>query len=1214
MGKIDLSRHGVVEAHAGTGKTWTIINELVLPMLTGQGCRQASISEIMLVTYTEKAAGELKKRIREALEKRIEETGDKPENAPLRNHLQRCLNDLHEALIGTIHSVCLRLLQSYPFETGMQFTSEMVDDRMGLEACLRESIREDWPEWGVDISQFAGAADFEGDWGIVARIVNTAQECLDPDTVLCADSLAPGRDLDAIESDIRRKKELVARVIGIIREKIIPVERLVKDPAGLDQPRIDYLNEIFSLWKGVLGKGTFSYKGEIAGKGRRGPDFLSNKLVKGNASGVKQNPLIKEACQAYSDVCGSDELKQWAEIANPVAELLLAVTLKAVPEVCCRWREKKRREGLISYQDMLRLTYDAVRENAQFRTLLRSKIRYAIIDEFQDTSVLQWEIFRRLFVDESKDEFSPRIFIVGDPKQSIYSFQNAVVESYLDARESILGLPKDSGELISLKYNYRSLPDLVDGYNRIFTRGEGFFLSERISYDTKNQVCIPKRECCPEKIPQELNKPVRIVPLWGASAQRIQRYAGYVSSVIRSLKGLEIPIPEGDRWGKIKLDFNHFAVIAESHSLADRFLGILLDNGIPAAKYKQEGVFSSSMAVEFRALLSAINSDESSTSEKLKALLTVFFNYAPGEIDPDRDLSIGGPVSTLFREWKDLLERRAFSQLFRSILVRTRVQERLIRLFDGDRRLSDLRQVMDYSLEYLIRKQGSPGELIEHLANLERGTEDPGRDQNLHAKESDRGKVQVMTMHAAKGLEFPVCFIVTSGSKDFRGIIRKWTQNIGGNDGICRNLLHVMPVVSERELQRTPEAEEKEEIAKQQQIQERRRLLYVALTRPKALLYIPMYLKSPADNGTPWKNCELPSRAADRDLTPVLQELADECCVDENSPVQICMPVYTGTGTETDGGGLVSGEKDIDLEAKLSDAERRVSEALVKLNLVGRRRIQTSYSALAHGHQESSDLGGRRTPDDDSIFSIIEEKPDALSSLLLPAGKHTGSALHEILEEAISHKGGIGWASDGEIPGFLKEKAIEILRFYGIAADKPGEDGSKVIEHALILVRRALSSIYSVPEFGDICLSNLGTTDMRAEAEFHLGAYPHWVLGYMDLVFRVKNTDGSYRYFVLDWKSNWLPDYDKASIESSVMESRYDLQAKVYCHGLHSWLGGLLGADYDPSRNLGGAVYVYLRGLEQERGNPVWFYKAEPESDTLFVKKEIEKFGGQRIS
>ena len=68
-----------------------------------------------------------------------------------------------------------------------------------------------------------------------------------------------------------------------------------------------------------------------------------------------------------------------------------------------------------------------------------------------------------------------------------------------------------------------------------------------------------------------------------------------------------------------------------------------------------------------------------------------------------------------------------------------------------------------------------------------------------------------------------------------------------------------------------------------------------------------MYLKSTADNG-PWKNCELPSRAADKDLTPVLQELADECCADENSPVQICMPVYTGTGTETDGGGWYQGK------------------------------------------------------------------------------------------------------------------------------------------------------------------------------------------------------------------------------------------------------------------------------------------------------------------
>ena len=209
----------------------------------------------------------------------------------------------------------------------------------------------------------------------------------------------------------------------------------------------------------------------------------------------------------------------------------------------------------------------------------------------------------------------------------------------------------------------------------------------------------------------------------------------------------------------------------------------------------------------------------------------------------------------------------------------------------------------------------------------------------------------------------------------------------------------------------------------------------------------------------------------------------------------------------------------------------------LKLNLAGRRRIQTSYSVamVIRSHQTLA----AAVPDDDSIL-YYRKKPDALLSLLY-LQENTGSALHEILERR-SH---IRAVSDGHqtvrFLVFLK-KAIEFC-FYGIAATSPAKMDQSY-EHALELVRRALSSTYSVPEFGDICLSKLGTTDMRVEAEFHLGVYPHWVIGYMDQI-PVKNTDSSYRYFVLDWKSNWLPDYDKASIESSVIESRIFRQKSI---------------------------------------------------------------------
>ena len=131
--EIDLNRHGVIEAHAGTGKTYTI-TRLVLRILEQCICedngrsRFIDLRGLLLVTYTEKAAGELKKRIREGLEERI---ASLPAGDDVREHLENCLNTMHEALIGTIHAVCLRLLRVWPFETGIHFDSSIADDVQG---------------------------------------------------------------------------------------------------------------------------------------------------------------------------------------------------------------------------------------------------------------------------------------------------------------------------------------------------------------------------------------------------------------------------------------------------------------------------------------------------------------------------------------------------------------------------------------------------------------------------------------------------------------------------------------------------------------------------------------------------------------------------------------------------------------------------------------------------------------------------------------------------------------------------------------------------------------------------------------------------------------------------------------------------------------------------------------------------------------------------
>ena len=142
--RIGLDRHGIVEAHAGTGKTYTLVR-LVLRMLSepmphGRGGRP-DLRNLLLVTYTEKAAGELKERIRKELVKAVR---DLPESDDLRLHLQGNLDNLEEAWIGTIHGVCQRILKNYPFETRLPFATEMKDDAEGSATMLRTAMRGGW--------------------------------------------------------------------------------------------------------------------------------------------------------------------------------------------------------------------------------------------------------------------------------------------------------------------------------------------------------------------------------------------------------------------------------------------------------------------------------------------------------------------------------------------------------------------------------------------------------------------------------------------------------------------------------------------------------------------------------------------------------------------------------------------------------------------------------------------------------------------------------------------------------------------------------------------------------------------------------------------------------------------------------------------------------------------------------------------------------------
>jgi exodeoxyribonuclease V beta subunit len=1051
---IDLSRHGIIEAHAGTGKTYTIVG-LALRMLERTvnrgkgGDRYVHLRDVLLVTYTEKAAGELKKRIRDGLAARVIElraSGD----SGLAGHLETCLNNMHEAFIGTIHSVCLRLLQTWPFETGAHFnTAQLEDDAEGAEAALRASMRTDWEDAAAGLPQGLAAMERGGarlEKKHTALITQTALE------IMANDGAEPSAA-----------------------------------PAG-NSALYDFVN--------------------------RAAKFLAD-----------------------------------------------------------RYGAYKREKGLVSYDDMLRLTRDAVySENSEMLKRLRKKLRYGIIDEFQDTSPVQWSIFQKIFLDGG----DAKIYIVGDPKQSIYSFQGADINSYISAKGAIAAL---GGAVYRLVNNYRSLPGMIDGYNAILCGGgdEDWFLFGNgggISYKAADAACPPPRRAPPRPL---AHRAIQAVKLDRENEPENQSaMAEAACAAIKKLLGTTISIPKGPQWEELTLNYGDFAVIIETHSMTAPFIEAFRKRGIPCVKYKMAGIFKSAMARDIIALLSAI-AKRHSRPRRAAALLTHFFNKEPGTITPGADTDYcqnpncdgdGLCAAHALDAWGKLADRQLWAQLFRNIIEKTGIRRRLIRLIDGERMLADLRQVTDYCVERLYSQNSSLDRLIKHLARMYDGEEGARGDKNLHTLATEKSSVKILTMHAAKGLEFPVVFLMNrnsaktpNGPNVLRWVDtdkkRRFTPYISVSDlreGKGKNQRDSEPLASYTE----------------SAARERRRLLYVAMTRPQAMLFAPM-------------------REGDGCLTPRLYKLL----TDGNPNVEIfngeawdvCANQASGSAGDADSTQLddipaLSLQRFISVETSYSQISRELKKA-------PRTEDDDGGDVVLSDEYHAEDIG--INTDGINIDTDINVNNDALR--LLPGGRATGDALHKAIEKLMRSDNVNAVINDGNALDNIVEQC---LKSGGIFNMPSTIDPAAAVKQAASFIKTALTLPYPTPDGkSSINLSALPRADRVPEMEFLLSRRPgdgilpaaidapRRIRGFIDLAFRLKNEKcpaHPYRYYIADWKSDSLESYDPEALRLYCADRHYTLQSQIYTLALERYLSGILGNRYNREQHIGGSLYVFLRG------------------------------------
>ena len=1134
--------HVVIEASAGTGKTYTLEHLVVDLLLTDR----VEVDRILVVTFTEKGTEELRERVRSKL-RRLAAGPAAGEEAgwTLDEEARRALADaavrFDAATISTIHGFCQRVLTEHSFAHRRLFEQRLVDGRemvargfrtvIGRQLGARGALREQLLAW-----------------------------------------LRQGNELGRLE-------KLVAEAV---RQRGVLTPRW--DPAALRAAALAFLDACDDE---LLGRALAAAGGSSQRRGERDPRPLIATLASADES-ESLGEQLREWGRKKVTVDGKED-RLWSQLRRGLGQLArsesgagraaaaldtlrdgmappLAALVGGLRDAVAEWlQEQKHSLGLYDFDDMLLHVREALCGPAADQALvnaLRERWRVALIDEFQDTDEVQWDIFRTLFVDADD---AHRLFLIGDPKQAIYGFRNADVHTYLKARHEVL---QRGGTLVPLLANYRSTPALIEACNRIFE--SGFFsgsLAEfqpaspggevRVARDGAGSPLDPVVVVCL----RQAGKPARRIGDARAA------FAAWIAEEARRL--VEDRVTFGVAGDERRLQYRDLMVLARTGANAREIAETFRRAGVPHVLYGQEGLLATPEAVHVRRVLQAVAAPADG-SARLLALLTPFFAVPLGQLAECRELAETHPLAARLLDWAALADERRYAELFRSMLRDTGLVRRLLATRQGERELTNYQHVFDLLLEEVVRTPAPLGELVARLGSWIAGTSGPpGFDRDVQRLEPLRDAVQVLTMHKAKGLEAPVVFVAGLGGSPPQGEALR----VYHLDGERRLHLGKDPV---GEIAAAIEAEEAEEIE---------RLYYVALTRARARLYLP----DAANKRSPWKLVEERLAKLTAARTPGFVVAQVECAAEE---------------AEGQSAGL-AWRPDPALLAVPAEP------SLVPLRRRHAGRLLTSYTrirrfAAAAAEREVAD--GNAEPERGLVTTdVAAEAPSA--PVLTPApgelrgGRGTGIFLHRLLEvldpAAVRAAADFAaWYADAEVSRAVHGVATEqgageetlpaACRLVWNALRTPlAVDGLSLPVGLCEAERRAVEMelVFPIPEGWHPRLGELPVED-ESRAPFRAGR--GFVQGVVDLVFE----HGGRTYFV-DWKSDRLAAWDGEAIRGHVAE-HYALQAQLYALGVLRLLE-LRGAE-DHERRFGGLLYCFLRGIGSG-GAGVYF--ARPSWDEL---------------
>lgn len=1141
---LDLPLRGrqLIEASAGTGKTWTLA-ALYVRLVLGHGRGGLACGllppQILVMTFTEAATAELRDRIRSRLQEAAlaftlppdSSNGDPfltglMQDTPSEQwpacaqRLTQAVSWMDESAIHTIHGWSMRALREHAFASRSLFELQHLQDanQLWLELA-RDHVRQFIYPLPIQALQALEAEKLTPDPATWVKALSDLrrdhqrkpQAVIEPATLP-----TPAQLLDQTSQWLAHEHELLEEVRqhfdAALAQRILEVKHHTKGALGqLPSNHIE----------GILGR----VMDWVQGHELQPPEKDLRKL--GHRAMVEKKWPAEPPHPALLAI---DRWIDWcSQQPEPVHE---AVLHHALHSMLYAYQQRKAQAGLFDFQDLLERLYWALQDqNNGLALALRTQYPVALVDEFQDTDPWQYGSLDRIYAPGSEST----LVMIGDPKQAIYSFRGADIDTYVLAREQCEALAKDSQH--SLKQNFRSTPELIRVLNDLFALRSDLF-GPKIGFEPA-QPTAPKAGT-----PQGPAQPLQVVISERGGAANAQEHRDFLLG--HAISHMVQQLTTGQAQPK------DLAVLVRSHGQADAVMKALARSRIPAVYLSDRSqVFQSDDARDLWLLLRALAQPRRASALRA-ALGTPLWGLSAQDLlaqtssDEAWDRLLDQAL-----QWHQHWLASGVLPMLRQWMLDTGAAARLLARPDGERRLTNLLHLAELLQQatHPMTAQGIaalPQATVRHLGREIRrtGAEDGPAQTRL---ESDDDRVRVVSFHKSKGLQYQQVYVPFLSS------------------GAAAPEINADHEDSDQDRSRD--------------VLEDTRLLYVALTRAERSLWLGVYahkleIQKSGDASAlcRWLGRTDPSQPWSELWQGLAERIKGLAVNVPNEPAQATW--QPAPAAELTGGPLPAPQLHQPLwwSASFSALTRKLGDKSAHWDTQAEqaeREIDTEDLRLG-----ASGWGS-------------DEDTSPLQSF--GAGARYGTILHDLLQ----------WQADRDWPLSRGEANAEWQAQIDRQADL------KAHERALITpwLTRVINTPLPLGDAPDLVLGDLRQPRHWAEMPFHFSttAVPlaridrlicedvfagqarpalmpatlgGMVNGFIDLVF-----EHAGRYWVLDYKSNKLQHYAQAPLQTALLDKRYDVQSVLYVLALHRLLKHRV-RHYDPVQHLGGAAYLFMRGID----------------------------------